>query len=403
MKTKHIALVVLFASGMSFAFGIVTQRGRVFPYSILNSVHDFIVPDIEDEHARTRIESPAESRARAIERLTSIGYVRGTFDADQHLRDVVMHDASRAFSGFNFYSSRSRESALLIDMTGGVVHEWNHDTPEGWQSAELLPNGDVLAIVKDIELVRLDSKSKLLWRFTGRVHHDLDVFDNRIYSLNRLETIRPEIHAERRTLVDVLSILTPDGVEVEQVSILDVLLDSPYAYILRSLAPNSLAGNGPALDVLHANHVELIPEGFESRSPAFKPGNIILSMRNIHTVMIVDPATHEVVWLWGPGNLTYQHHPSLLANDNLLIFDNGIERSRVVELDPVSFQIVWSYTADDFFSATRGSVQRLPNGNSLITSPMRVMYSRLMSRAGPFGSLRTLQSMTRAFATRSGE
>ena len=42
---------------------------------------------------------------------------------------------------------------------------------------------------------------------------------------------------------------------------------------------------------------------------------------------------------------------------------------RVVELDPVSREIVWTYTGsppDSFYSKWRGSNQRLPNGNTLI-------------------------------------
>ena len=52
-------------------------------------------------------------------------------------------------------------------------------------------------------------------------------------------------------------------------------------------------------------------------------------------------------------------------------FDNGIDRgqSRVVEVDPRSGTIVWQYPGDDgvaFSTKTRGTTQRLDNGNTLI-------------------------------------
>jgi outer membrane protein assembly factor BamB len=61
-----------------------------------------------------------------------------------------------------------------------------------------------------------------------------------------------------------------------------------------------------------------------------------------------------------------------LENGNILIFDNGRRRkySRVIEFDPRVGKIVWQYKADppgEFFSSTRGSAQRLANGNTLIT------------------------------------
>ena len=43
--------------------------------------------------------------------------------------------------------------------------------------------------------------------------------------------------------------------------------------------------------------------------------------------------------------------------------------SRVVEVDPATGQIVWQYHApikSEFFSPTKGSAQRLANGNTLI-------------------------------------
>ena len=190
---------------------------------------------------------------------------------------------------------------------------------------------------------------------------------DKIYVLARTDRIRPRYHPTRPILDDVVSILTLDGVEIEQLSVMELLLDSPYAYLLLSLRPDVFEGDGPALDVLHTNHVEVIRETAHTGPSAFRRGNLILSVRNINVVMVVDPATREIEWLWGPGNLTFQHHPNLLDNGNLLIFDNGTDRSRIVELNPLSLRTEWVYEADGFFSKSRGSVQRLPNGNSLIT------------------------------------
>ena len=44
--------------------------------------------------------------------------------------------------------------------------------------------------------------------------------------------------------------------------------------------------------------------------------------------------------------------------------------SRVIELNPVTERIEWEYKADpptSFYSVDRGSAQRLPNGNTLIS------------------------------------
>ena len=79
-----------------------------------------------------------------------------------------------------------------------------------------------------------------------------------------------------------------------------------------------------------------------------------------------------MVWSWGRGKLSGPHDATMLSNGNVLVFDNGLrsKSSRIVEVDPRTNEIVWSYqdpNPQSFFSSHRGAAQRLPNGNTLIT------------------------------------
>ena len=93
------------------------------------------------------------------------------------------------------------------------------------------------------------------------------------------------------------------------------------------------------------------------------------------------------------GQIIGQHHAHFIPKGlpgagNLLVFDNGGSsgygepsgiaprgtgayaraNSRVLEIDPVTLALVWSYTAGaQFFSTNISGAQRLPNGNTLIT------------------------------------
>jgi len=71
--------------------------------------------------------------------------------------------------------------------------------------------------------------------------------------------------------------------------------------------------------------------------------------------------------------LRKQHHASLLENGHILVFDNGVRRrkSRLVEIDPLAREIVWSFSRPGFYTAFRGAAQRLPNGNHLATESDR--------------------------------
>jgi hypothetical protein len=139
----------------------------------------------------------------------------------------------------------------------------------------------------------------------------------------------------------------------------------------------------------------------------FTPGNIIVSSRNANFTAIIDRKTGRIVWRIGPNypplqekqpgelpraidQISGQHHPHMIPEGlpgagDILILDNQGEAgypnaqrsllggSRVLEINPVTKQIVWEYVASmsgrqdfDFFTPFIGSVQRLPNGNTLI-------------------------------------
>ena len=117
-------------------------------------------------------------------------------------------------------------------------------------------------------------------------------------------------------------------------------------------------------------------------------GHIILSARRFDELIKINRETGEIMWRMGGGlsqsneftfmddpldGFSGQHHPQILPNGNLLLFDNGTShdppQSRVVEYeldqDARTARLVWSYS-DGRFSPAMGSAQRLPNGNTLI-------------------------------------
>lgn len=96
-----------------------------------------------------------------------------------------------------------------------------------------------------------------------------------------------------------------------------------------------------------------------------------MSMREIHTIAVVDPVQEKVTWAL-TGMWKYQHEPRLLENGNLLLFDNrgNNGKSKILEFDPLTQEVVWSYQgepAEEFYSKIAGKCERLPNGNTLIT------------------------------------
>ena len=372
-------LIMLLLAGfllLGFSWGYFVHRNKIFPYGTARGLAGRIGLLHRAAGAPSKHAVPA-TPTHATSALSGLSYVNGVVDPHADRSGVVTYRRDWAFAGLNLFSPRLLPRAYLVDMQGKVVHRWT--TKSGpWQHVTLLPGGDLLALVKDQELIRLDSRSRVLWRRIGAFHHDLSVApDGRIYALTRTAEQRPDINPELPTLVDEVTLLSPEGEVLDDLSLLDIILDSPYAFLLPSAneihPPSSPGGeragrieSGP-LDILHSNHVEVLDGHLANVSPLFASGNLLLSSRTLSTIYILDPRSRRILWAWGPSNLVFQHDPTLLENGHILIFDNGSDRSQVVELDPLQRKVVWRYGADDFFSATRGSVQRLPNGNTLVT------------------------------------
>jgi hypothetical protein len=124
-------------------------------------------------------------------------------------------------------------------------------------------------------------------------------------------------------------------------------------------------------DIFHSNALEILDGSHVDRIPAFKKGNLLMSFRELDSIVVVDPELREVVWMQF-GMWLAQHDPTMLPNGNIIVFDNkGHEgRSKVIEYDPVTQEPVWVYAGSKefpFFTAAGGANQRLHNGNTLIS------------------------------------
>ncbi|MFQ6132116.1 MAG: aryl-sulfate sulfotransferase [Armatimonadota bacterium] len=283
---------------------------------------------------------------------------------------VTIHQPGKCSTGYTLYSSRQTEIAHLIDTTGREVHAWSYLQGETWHYAEMLPNGHLLAIIKEVEdecpgmIVELDWGSQLVWKADVPAHHDLD----RLASGNTLAVCREYVTDERLragTLKsDYLVEMTPDGQAVWEWHAHE------HVGEIAELVPVELPLEHR--DWAHTNTVESLPPNAAAKQDArFKPGNVLFSARNIDTIGVVEKDSGQVVWAWGPGVLDRQHMPTMLPDGHILVYDNGTGRgyTRILEMDPLTGEVLWEYSADppaSFFSPTRGSNQRLPNGNTFI-------------------------------------
>lgn len=317
-------------------------------------------------------------------------------------RGVTVHDKGAAQPGLTLYSSGEGARAVLVDMAGRTVHEWRRPFYDIWddtaavrdpvpedriyfRKALALPGGDLLAIYIGYGdtpwgygMVKLDKDSNVLWKNLDRFHHDFAVSgDGRIYGLThefRKRPIEHQGHLPPPMLEDFLVVLSPDGETLSKISLLDAIKNSKYARELWRIMHFSL------WDPLHTNSVKLLTEqtaeALRTKIPVAAAGQVLLSFRELDggTIALLDVDTEEVVWATS-GSWKSQHDPDILANGNILMFDNlghfgPGQQSRVIEVDPATTGVVWSYAGDaekPLNSPWRAAQEPLSNGNILIT------------------------------------
>jgi len=282
-------------------------------------------------------------------------------------------DPARVSPGYDLYEGK------LMDNQGHVVKKWS-----SIYLGTIDKNGDYYA-EKYFEAPlwgRYTWDDKVVWEKHFPIHHELLLTPQ-----GTIITFTKEVHQYngRDVEFDVVLEYDKDGHELQRYSFWDHLaefqqfhkkleLDMPASIPIPQDHRMDKSVFGGHYDYYHLNSLSIVPSTpLESRHPAFQPGNWLLSFRHGSMVFILGKDKHRILWraiydqvkdkLEGP------HAPSMLANGNILLLDNGRYRkwSRLLELDPVTLKVVWEYRDKNFYSLSQGYAQQLPNGNVLVT------------------------------------
>jgi Arylsulfotransferase (ASST) len=368
------AAVVLGAIGLSAAYGYLFVPRQLFPYRILIQRHGGVVSRFLVSHRKAH--DVSGNLFSSFEDLRPQAEHRGDTRPSGG-SGVLVYDRSRAERGLNFFTSAHAPVAMLMDMEGVVLRNWSADAATVFPStsrgsdhrefdrcfgdAELLPDGSVLALFNEIGILRLDRDSRVVWSLPARVHHDLIVDPSgTIWALAHETRIVPGFR-KTPVLDDVILSFSPDGKPVRRISILDSIWQSSYAPELANLPPEDD-------DVLHANSVIVLDGSLGDRSPAFRRGNLLVSSRNLSMVAVIDPDQGRVVWAL--TGLWRGQQSARLPAGHLVLFDDlgSTKASRVLEVDPFSQEVVWSFGGNaQTMLSSAGYVARLRGGNTLIT------------------------------------
>ncbi|TDX60803.1 arylsulfotransferase ASST [Methylosinus sp. sav-2] len=347
---------------------------------------------------------------------------------------ATIYDPARAYNSYVLFAGGD-DVTRLVDLTGKVVREWKYtgqpvsfidpalvegarghifvtlESEEG-RGTDLTPGRAQTRVRKTVGEVDWDGKP--VWSFgsaapggVARQHHDITRLPNgNTLLLANISYPLPGFAAPQ-VLDDVAYEANPDGDIVWTWAASDHLDEIGFTADELKLIKGS---KNP--DYLHVNDLKPVgPNHWHDEGDArFAPDNLIFDSRNGNFIAIVDRKTRKIVWTLGPhfplvsedgtttsrkvprpvDQISGQHDAQIIPKGlpgagNLLVFDNqgeaGYPRasvtytggSRVLEIDPVTKQIVWQYTGASsgnpgwtFRSTHISNARRLPNGNTFI-------------------------------------
>lgn len=292
-------------------------------------------------------------------------------------------DRNRVFEGFTLFAPQSgRGEVYLIDIDGNVFHTWQMPYPPG-NSGYLTEKGTFFYNGKIVEqserfiarqawkggvVLEADWNGRVLWELRHPDHHHdgIRLRNGNVllicltqlprHLVSRVKGGRPGTEHNGEMYADYLVEMTTDGRVVWDWRTWEHL--------------------DPATDCITAVQDQREAWTHANGLAEMANSDIVVSFRNISTVIIIDRKTGKIIWKLGAPPLSGQHAPMPLPNGNLLLFDNGPHRldhtmtfSRIIEVDLSTKEIVWKYQEKrecEFYSPRISNARRLPNGNTLV-------------------------------------
>ena len=279
---------------------------------------------------------------------------------------VTYYNEEKSARGFTLYAPQTGNGrVVLINMHGDVEHEWNLPVRPG-RDAVILPNGNLgyngsnkmsanLYPAWDIwhggHFMEVTSSGDIVWEYEDIYHHhDAKWLDNG----NLLYTVAADVPIKKwDKQSDIVREVNRKGEVVWEWRAWEHLTREDY----------------PIQECFNDDHWPMI-------NGVYQKNNIVLmSLRTTSGIIAVNKENNDILWELKYPLVAQQHDPSFTEDGNLLCFDNGnirpssIHHSRIVEYDPKTKDLVWSYVDSmppAFFSPYMGSVERLWNGNTFI-------------------------------------
>lgn len=315
---------------------------------------------------------------------------------------IETHQPEHVQPGLTMFTGIGPELILqisVVDALGERVQHWDIDWFKLWPDAKHLPdnmipqsrpgthihgaklmeNGDVVFNFENLGLVRLDACGNTVFRLPYQTHHSIHEDESGIIWLPGQTTYYQKWDEypgfEPPFKDDTIARVSQRGELLETVSVMK-LLDQNNLMGLTLMSSLDSRDPRPTGDLFHLNDVEVFPSTIAEG--VFKHGDVMISLRNINTVLVYDPKTLAIRFI-STGRFVRQHDPDFIDGNRISVYDNNNlpgakdKHSKIVEVSAIDGSVRPLFTgskAQPFYSTIMGKHQWLSNGNLLVLESM---------------------------------
>ena len=349
------ASLFLFALALaSFGAGAYVTRFKVFPYPVMReafagvrAIHKDLTNTGFDPMLRRDSQFPGDDvAANRIDDPSALTSGLLWAGGEGLFRDVCpvvgclaveFASTGEVIHGYPYRLGSLVQAESIVKYPRGSVHPFQAPTILQLPHAvRRYSNGDLLVVFnyRNAEpwkggVARVDLDGKAIWVRDDYSHHWPTIFtgpDQRELALVPGTTIEElsvearigrtvrgaDIDCDGQNEIDHLRVLDDQGQVVKDIRIADRIMESPFASMLFLSIE--------ACDLLHLNYVDVIRQDVEG-IPDVRPGDYVVSLRNIDTFGILDGSTGAVKRMIR-GTFLQQHSVQHLRGSEFLVFDN---------------------------------------------------------------------------------
>ena len=313
----------------------------------------------------------AQRKSRRLSILLVILFAISILSSCEYTPTVLQYVPELSANGTTVLSIWNSHIMQNLDMEGNVL--WRLDVFKLGLDFEILDNMDMLTMT--VDYIRLHREGTLVWVLDApNVHHCITMMPNG--HIMYLFYYYIEVEGwDKPFLADGIREVDPStGETIWEWRAGDYISTEDYCPWHIDPDYSSYVGGDEHYDWTHANTVVYR----EDESAVY------MNFRHIDRLVKIAYPSGEILWSMGSGGdfgeglFSHSHDPEFLENGNILLFDNGNHRapyecSRAIEIafDPDLgwAEVAWQWPPEPwFFDGSMGDANRLPNGNTLVTS-----------------------------------